>query len=89
MNDLSFKKEFIKMTFNLEVKSMYTFKGIGYYWMNEETVAKYPKIFATILSPFYLLFQVHILWNLGLAMCISYFEHGMCWTVAQIHKLET
>ena len=56
MNDLSFKKEFIKMTFNLEVKSMYTFKGIGYYWMNEETVAKYPKIFATYIEPILLTF---------------------------------
>ena len=46
------------MTFNLEVKSMYTFKGIGYYWMNEKkkiTVAKYPKLYANV-EPILLVF---------------------------------
>ena len=40
------------MTFDLEAKSVYIFKGIGYYWMNEKTVAKYPKLLK-LLSPFY------------------------------------
>ena len=34
--DTFLKVEIIEMTFNLEAKSMYTFKGIGYYWINEK-----------------------------------------------------
>ena len=45
--DIFLIKEFIEITFNLEAKSIYTFKGIGYYWMNKKTVAKYPKFCAT------------------------------------------
>ena len=45
--DTFIKKEFIEMTFNLEAKSVYIFKGIGYYRMNERTVAKYSKLCAT------------------------------------------
>ncbi len=36
----TFLKEFIEKIFNLELKSIYTFKGIEYHWMNEKTVAK-------------------------------------------------
>ena len=36
------------MTFNLEVKSMYPFKGTGYYWMIEKIVVKYLKVCATV-----------------------------------------
>ena len=35
------------MTFDLEAKSMYTFKRIGHNWMNEKTVAKYTKLVAS------------------------------------------
>ena len=38
--DPFFKEEFIEMTFDLEAKSMHILKGIGYYWMNENTSAK-------------------------------------------------
>ena len=34
--DFFLEEEFIEMTFDLEVKSMYTFKEIGYYWMNKK-----------------------------------------------------
>ena len=40
----NFLKESTEMTFNLEAKSMYTFKGSRYDWMNEKTAAKYPKL---------------------------------------------
>ena len=30
------KGEFVEMTFNFKAKSMCTFKGIGYYRMNEK-----------------------------------------------------
>ena len=36
------KEELTKMTLNLEAKSMCTFKGIGYNWINKKTVIKYP-----------------------------------------------
>ena len=39
-------KEFIKITFELESKSVYTLKGIGYYWMNEKTLEKNSKLLA-------------------------------------------
>ena len=42
------KEEFIEMVFDFEAKSMYTFKGTWYTWIDEKTVAKYPKICATI-----------------------------------------
>ena len=29
---------------------VHTYKGIGYYWMNEKTVVKYPKVCATVES---------------------------------------
>ena len=36
-NSVTFlKEELIEMTFNLKAKSMYTCKGIGYYWMIEK-----------------------------------------------------
>ena len=35
LDPFSEKKEFIEMTFDLEMKSMYRFKGIGY-WRNEK-----------------------------------------------------
>ena len=46
--DTFLNEEFIEMTFDHEVKSMYTFKEIGYYWMNKETVGKYPKLSVTV-----------------------------------------
>ena len=36
------------LNLHLKVKSMYIFKGIGYYCVNEKTIAKYPKIYLTI-----------------------------------------
>ena len=39
------------MTFDLEANSMYTFKMIGYYWIRENTVGKYPKL-VQLLSQF-------------------------------------
>ena len=42
------KEEFIRMTFDLEAKSTYTFKGIGYCWRNKKTETKYPKLCATV-----------------------------------------
>ena len=33
--DTYLKEEFIEMTFDHDMKSMYTFKGIGYIWTNE------------------------------------------------------
>ena len=38
------------MTFDLEVKSVYTFKGTEYYWMKEITMAKYTKFCANVES---------------------------------------
>ena len=66
--DTFLRKKFIEITFDVEVKSMYTFRGIGYYEMNEKTVAKYQTV-----EP---IFQVHSWWNLGLAMCINYHANG-------------
>ena len=34
--DIVLKEEFIEMIFDLEVKSMYIFKGIENYWMNKK-----------------------------------------------------
>ena len=66
------KEEFIEMTYDLEVKSMYTFNGIGYYWMKEKTRAKYLKLCAAI-EPILLAFPcLYIRMNLGLAICIIY-----------------
>ena len=42
------------MIFYLDAKSWDTFKGIGYYWVNEKTVAKYPKFCATIKLIFFI-----------------------------------
>ena len=42
--DTFVKEEFI----DLEMYSIYTFKGIAYYWMNGKKVTKYPKICATV-----------------------------------------
>ena len=41
------KEEFIKMSFDLEAKSMYTFNAITYYWINEKTVVKYSQVLCT------------------------------------------
>ena len=46
--DTLLKEEFIEMTFDLEAKTMYIFKVIGYWWMNEKTVTKYLKFCATV-----------------------------------------
>ena len=47
--DTFLKEEFIEMSFDLEAKSVYTFKGIEYYWINEKkNVTKYPKLCATL-----------------------------------------
>ena len=35
--DIFLVEEFTEMTFDLEVKSICVFRGIGYYWMNEKT----------------------------------------------------
>ena len=51
-------KEFTEMTFNLEAKSTYTFKGIGYYWMNGKTIAKCPKLWTTV-EPILLAYLKH------------------------------
>ena len=48
----TFLKGFIEMTFDLEAKTVYICKGIGYYWMNEKTIARYSKLLK-LLSPFY------------------------------------
>ena len=42
------KEEFIEIDFASRSKAMYTFKGIGYYWMNEKSVAEHPKLCETI-----------------------------------------
>ena len=41
-------EEFIEMTFDLEAKLVYTFKGIGHSWINVKTVAKYLKLWSTV-----------------------------------------
>ena len=46
--DSFLKEEFTEMTFDFDPKSMYTFERIGYYWMNEKNVTKYPKPCATV-----------------------------------------
>ena len=43
------KEEFIEII-DLEAMSMYIFKGIGYHWMTEKTVAKYFKFCALVES---------------------------------------
>ena len=53
------KEEFIEMTFKLEAKSMYTFKGIRYYWINEKTNKISPRSMQ-MLNLFYKLFKVYI-----------------------------
>ena len=53
--DTFLKEEFIEMTLDHEAKLKYTFKRTGYYRMNGETIAKYPKlreIIETILLAF-------------------------------------
>ena len=49
-NLVTFLKELIEITFDLEVKSMYISKGIVYYCMNEKIVDKYLKLCATVES---------------------------------------
>ena len=39
-------EKFIEMTFDLEAKSVYTFKRIGYY--RKKTLAKYLKVYVTL-----------------------------------------
>ena len=47
--DTFLKEEFIEMTFNHEGKSIYSFKRIGYNWMNKKIpAAKYPKLCAMV-----------------------------------------
>ena len=47
-SDNLLKEEFIEMTFYLEPKFMYTFKGIGNYWIHEKSVAEHSKFCATV-----------------------------------------
>ena len=46
--DTFLKQQFIEMNFDFEVKSIYTFKRIGHYWMNKKAVAKYLNFCATV-----------------------------------------
>ncbi len=48
--DTFLKEEFIEITFDLETKSMYTFKRTVYYRMKEKAEEKYLKICATVYS---------------------------------------
>ena len=66
--DIFLKEQFTKMTFNCNMKSVYIFKGTGYYWMNKKRTNK---IFQ-FLCNYWVIFQVHIWWNLGLSVCIIY-----------------
>ena len=52
------------MTFDLDAKSMYTFKRNGYYWINKRLLQDIPS-FLQPMSQFYLFLQVHILLKLG------------------------
>ena len=56
----TFHEEFIEIIFDVEVKSMYTFKEIGYYWMNEKQLLLNIQSIVQQLSLFYYLFQVTI-----------------------------
>ena len=78
--DTFLKEEFIKITFNLEAKSMYTFTGIGYHLLNEKTVAKYSKFCANvefILQAFQSSYIVESGFN---HMNHLHFEHKMWWS---------
>ena len=55
-----FKKNLLK-GLDLEATSMYTFKGIRYYWMNEKTVVKHHKLCATV-EPILLAFPSLYIW---------------------------
>ena len=56
------KEEFIEMTFDLEMKSLYTLKAIVYYCMNlkkkKKTRAKYTELCTTILLIFPSLYMI-------------------------------
>ena len=41
------------MTFDPGVKSMYMFKGIGYYYMDEKKLQQDISSFVLLMSPFY------------------------------------
>ena len=56
--DTFLKEEFDEMTFDLKAKFMYTFKEIGYYWLNEKLLQNIPS-FEQMLSPFYEIFWVY------------------------------
>ena len=55
----NFLKELTEVTFNLEAESMYTFKGIEYYWLNEKNCSKIPQALCS-WAHFTSFFQVHI-----------------------------
>ena len=59
------------MILDSKVKSTYTFKGIVLllHKKKEKKIAKYPKL---CVNPFYDLFQVHVSWNLDLAMSVIF-----------------
>ena len=55
----TFLKEVIKMTFDPQVKSIQILKRIGYYWMNLETVAKYPEPILQAFTSLYIVESGH------------------------------
>ena len=75
-NLVSFLKEFIEMTFNLEANSIYAFKRNGIVldeWKKQnktKPVAKYLK--SCVTAELILLAFPNLRWNLHLAMCIIY-----------------
>ena len=64
------REEFIEISFDFQVKFMYILKEIGYYWMNEKKLTKYPKFCATV-EPILLFFQ-------SLYIVESEFKHVHC-----------
>ena len=63
------------MTFDLDTKSIYTFKGIGCNWMNEKFVTIYSKYYSTI-EPILLSFS-------NLYILESGFSHEHCLVIKQ------
>jgi len=79
--DSQLQEELIDMTMNLEAKALFRSKSLSdyWYWSNENTVAKYPRIYA-VIEPFLLAFP-------NLCMVKASFSHTNAILMKQRNKL--
>ena len=86
-SEMCLNLHFINLTLDFEVKSMYTFKGIGYNWMNEKTVAECLKHCATV-EPISRSFPCLYIVESGISHETKKpFEHKMLWFKKQLHNV--